>query len=293
MPIDTNTDESLELTTPDENNQVEHHTDAPDPAEQQQPAGDDDQDAEVSVSFGETTDDEPEEVKQAPQWVKDLRKREREQAKRLKQQEREIEQLRTPTGQSVQIPQVRDKPTLEMHEFDPVAYEADLEKWVSEKSAADAKTREIEIKQQQEAQAAQQHYLNYQQRAKALNRPDYEQVELRVANALSPVQRSLMLEASDKTEMLVVALDNDPTQLERLSKITNAAKFAAEIGKLEGQLKVSKVSKAKPSVPDTNLSSTRASTTTDKQLEKLEQQARDTGDRTALNEYKRKLKSKS
>ena len=70
--------------------------------------------------------------------------------------------------------------------------------------------------------------------------------------------------------------------------ITKLAKFAAELGKLEKDLKVSKPTKPAPA--DTNLRSNAAPSSSSKKLAGLEAEANRTGDRTKLIAYKKSLR---
>lgn len=298
---DTITDDTdLDLNTSDENagNQTDDHqpdpNDPPETDAENVPAGDEggDEEGELNISFGEQKQPDDDDVfterEQDTGLVKKLRGIARENARKAKEFERQLQQQ---ASKPDDMPQLRDKPTLESHDFDPEAFEADLQQWFNEKSAVDAKRQQIEKQQQEQVQAVQQRIEAYNQRKTQLGAKDYEQAEAEVSALFDPVKQGILLEASDKPELLVYGLYRNPKELERLSQITSPAKFAAEIGKLEGKLNVSRQT-SKPNPPDTNLRSSASAVSVDKKLEQLEKEAERTGDRTKLLEYKRQLKRK-
>lgn len=296
---DTITDDTdLDLNAPDENAGGQPDDNQPDPNDPPEPNAENlpaegeggDEEGELSISFGEVKPPDDEDVfterTDDSGIIKKLRSIARENQRKLRELEKQ-QQVAKPDD----MPQLRDKPTLESHDFDPEAFEADLQQWFSEKSTVDAKRQQIEKQQQEQVQAVQQRIEAYNQRKTQLGAKDYEQAEAEVSAMFDNVKQGILLEASDKPELLVYGLYRNPKELERLSQITSPAKFAAEIGKLEGKLNVSRQT-SKPNPPDTDLRSSASATSVDKKLEQLEKEAERTGDRTKLLEYKRQLKRK-
>jgi hypothetical protein len=113
--------------------------------DQQLPPEDDDQDdsqdddqpddEEVVVSIGDEAAPASDE---APEWVRELRKQNRE-------LQRELAEARK--GKSPEIPEVGDKPTLEACEFDEERYEQELNGWLDRKAKADRAKSEAEQSQ--------------------------------------------------------------------------------------------------------------------------------------------------
>ena len=128
----------------------------------------------------------------------------------------------------------------------------------------------------------------YRENAKKLKAKDFAEAEEEVVSIFDQTRQSILLEAAENKALLIYALATNPAQLERLSKITSLAKFAAELGKLEKDLKVSKPTKPAPA--DTNLRSNAAPSSSSKKLAGLEAEANRTGDRTKLIAYKKSLR---
>ena len=250
-------------------------------------------DGEVEVTFGEPSDDEAQESEDdgdedASSVIRNMRKREREKDRKLRQAERELEQLRKAQQPQTAVPELPPKPTLESCDWDPDEHEVKLLAWYEQ-------SREVEkakAKQQEQQQAlireAEAKRTAYQENAKKLKAKDFAEAEEEVVSIFDQTRQSILLEAADNPALLVYALGKNPAQLERLSKITSLAKFAAELGKLEKDLKVSKPTKPAPA--DTNLRSNAPASGSSKKLAQLEADAERTGDRTKLIAYKRSLR---
>lgn len=250
-------------------------------------------DGEVEVTFGEPSDDEAQESEDdgdedASSVIRNMRKREREKDRKLRQAERELEQLRKAQQPQTAVPELPPKPTLESCDWDEQEFEQKLIDWQKQASQVE----QAKAKQQEQQQAlireAEAKRTAYQENAKKLKAKDFAEAEEEVVSIFDQTRQSILLEAADNPALLVYALGKNPAQLERLSKITNLAKFAAEIGKLEKDLKVSKPTKPAPA--DTNLRSNAPASGSSKKLAQLEADAERTGDRTKLIAYKRSLR---
>ena len=109
---------------------------------------------EVEIGFapdpGETPGEEEEsfEGKPAPEWVRNLRKTSREQARRIKELEGQVQKHQAPAP-------VEDepKPTLEDCEFDPELFEQRLLEWKDKQRSLEAK-KQKELEKQQEVEKA-------------------------------------------------------------------------------------------------------------------------------------------
>ena len=281
-------DESLGLDTSEELPDDDLDTDAePDDAEND-PADD----GEVEVTFGEKPDDESQEDgeddEDASSVIRNMRKREREKDKKLRQVERELEQLRKAQQPQQQVPELPPKPTLESCGWDESEFEQKLIDWQKQASQVEQAKAKAQEQQQALVREAEAKRTSYQEGAKKLKVKDFADAEEEVVSIFDQTRQSILLEAADNPALLVYALGKNPAQLERLSKITNLAKFAAELGKLEKDLKVSKPTKPTPA--DTNLRSNAAPSGSSKKLAQLEAEANRTGDRTKLIAYKKSLR---
>jgi hypothetical protein len=91
--------------------------------------------------------------------------------------------------------------------------------------------------------------------------------------------------------LVVYALSKNTGLANRLVSITNPIKLAAEVAKIEKEIKVRKKSNAGKIVPEGTLKGNAtgavATSKVDKQLAKLEKEARETGDRTLVAKFKR------
>ena len=276
------TDSSEQLPDDDLNTDIDTDEAENDPAD----------DGEVEVTFGEPSDDEAQESEDdgdedASSVIRNMRKREREKDRKLRQAERELEQLRKAQQPQTAAPELPPKPTLESCDWDEWEFEKKLIDW--QKAAVEVEKAKAKQQEQQQAliREAEAKRTAYQENAKKLKK-DFAEAEEEVVSIFDQTRQSILLEASDNPALLVYALGKNPAQLERLSKITSLAKFAAELGKLEKDLKVSKPTKPAPA--DTNLRSNAAPSNSSKKLAELEAEANRTGDRTKLIAYKRSLR---
>jgi len=281
-------DESLGLGASEELPDDDLDTDAePDDAEDD-PADD----GEVEVTFGEKPDDETQEDgeddEDASSVIRNMRKREREKDRKLRQAERELEQLRKAQQPQTAVPELPPKPTLESCGWDESEFEQKLIDWQKQASQVEQAKAKAQEQQQALVREAEAKRTAYQEGAKKLKVKDFADAEEEVVSIFDQARQSILLEASDNPALLVYALGKNPAQLERLSKITSLAKFAAELGKLEKDLKVSKPTKPAPA--DTNLRSNAPASGSSKKLAQLEADAERTGDRTKLIAYKRSLR---
>lgn len=219
----------------------------------------------------------------APQWVKNNRRRTKEVQRENRELKRQLEKLNGQHEQQV----LREKPTLDDHDYDSDAFEQDYAQWLTEKQQVDAQVH-----------AERQKYQQYHERYKAdvdaikAKAPDYDEVELSVVDVLSEQKQGLLQMLVDNPAKVVYALGkNSPAQLERLSKLDDI-QFAKQIVLMEQQMssktKSRNQNKPKPKTHELEGSAGGA----DAKLERLEAQADKTGDRSAVIAYKRKMRTK-
>lgn len=241
------------------------------------------------VSIGEEDPDEEEEVPEtAPDWVKDLRKTNREQKKKLK----EFEARETEREAAKDKVEVGDEPSPDDYEYGQnEQYAKDLIAWNDRKRQLESKKKS----EKDEVEAADQRYQDklttYNASKSALKVSDFDEVEEIVKEKFSVQQHAIAIHGLDKPELFMLAVGKNQKVLDRLSDIKDPVIFAIEIGKIEAKLKTSR---KKAPAPETRLNGTAAmSGSADKHLDKLERESEKTGDRTKILAYKRQLKKAS
>lgn len=244
------------------------------------------QDEEVVVTLGDSPTPEEEEESRAPEWVRELRKSNREKDRRLRELEQQLAAAKG-TGQQPAAVEVGEKPTLEGCNYDAAEFETKLDAWKERKRQADeqqARAVESQRKQQEAWQATLQDYGKERSELKVR---DYEEAEQVVEATLNVVQQGVILHGVEKGRRAVVvyALGKNPAKCKELAAIQDPVKFAFAVAKLESQLKVSPRKSAPP--PERQVrSSVAGAAAVDNQLEKLRAEAAKTGDLTPVLRFK-------
>jgi hypothetical protein len=276
--------------------QGEEQTEGETPEGQHAPAGEGsdqtDTDDGVIVTIGDemppaATEDEIE-GKPAPAWVRDLRKSDREKAKRI----RELEQQVAATQQAAkpQAIEVGEKPTLESCDYDAEAYAQKLLDWNDRKRKADEQVAAARAEQEAATAAWNTKVTAYKTAKEALKVDDFDGAEHVVQSTLSQLQQNMIVHAVDKPELVVYALGSNPAKAKELAAIKDPVRFAVALGKLETQLKVTP--RKAPPAPERQVRGTAGGATIDNTLERLEAEADRTGDRSKVIQYKREQRSK-
>lgn len=242
---------------------------------------------EVAVSIGEEAPPaEDEEQEKAPQWVKDLRKSQRE----LARENRELKaKLEGKAPEAKPAAEIGPKPKLEDYDYDTEKFEQDLAAWHDRKRAADDAAAAAKAKED-EATAAWQATLNSYGKAKGeLKISGVEEAEAQAEEALSVTQQGLILQGAENAALVIVALGKNPTALKKIAAIKDPVKFAFAVAKLEDKLKVTP-RKAPPPPESVPNGSAPKSGSVDSTLERLRVEAEKTGDYTKVTQYKRSLR---
>lgn len=261
-------DEVIEEQDTDDDNEPE-----PEPSEDAQ--DDDEADSQdddwLEFSLDEPSDDkDPFAGQEAPEWVKQVRKENRELKRQLKERE----------SQQPEQKALREKPTLDDHDWNDETYEADLEKWYAEKAEHEA-----------QVQAEQAKYRQYDERYNAdadavkAKVPNYNEIEQSIVDVLPATKQGLIKIACKNPARVVVALGKSPDKLDELAKM-NDVEFAYTLGQMEMQMSNVKRNKAKPK-PKTHSLQGSAGGGADTQLAKLEAEAAKTGDRSKIIAYRK------
>lgn len=291
--------------TPNENEQVTPETTtAPEgeevtTAEVTQPADGEgvtpegEEEGEAVIQFGDeeapASGDEVHE--DAPQWVKDLRKQNRELTRKLR--EKEASEAAAKPTQEPAVPTLGAKPKLEDFDYDEGKFDEAVGKWYADKAAVDAAAAKAKAETEARERANDERRAAYERGAKALRIKDFQELETAVVTELSVVQQGILLAGADKPEVLVAALGKYPNKLRDLAKIKDPVRFAFAAGKLEKELKVTTRTTNKPA-PEGRVSSGSATPVggaSEKKLEQLRAEAARTGDYTKVSQYKAQLKA--
>jgi uncharacterized membrane protein len=241
---------------------------------------------EVVVSIaGEEPDEEDKQP--APQWVRDVRKRNRD----LQRENREL-QDRIKAANPVEQVTLGAKPTLETCDFDTNVYESQLEQWYGRKREAEDRERVIRQQQETEQQAWQTKINNYASSKQTFGATDYDEAESVVNDTFSIAQQGILLQGSENPVQLIYALGKNPKKAKELAELKDPVQFSFAVAKLETRITVEK-KKSTPPPPERRVSGTGAmSGTVDSSLERLRADAAKTGDFTKVLAYKNQLKNK-
>lgn len=263
----------------------------PDPPETELPETEAPEEAEgeVVVTFGDEAP--PEEAEAAPETnpIRQLR----EERQRLVRENKELqEKLRAKETPPAEVP-LGTKPTLEAHDYDADKFELALQDWFERKRAADEKAAKANAEARTKEEAWHARLAEYGEAKTKLKVPDYEEAEERVQGLFDVTQQGVMIAGADNPALLVYALGKYPAKAKELAAIKDPVKFAFAIAKLETQMKTTSRTRPAPPPPETPVKSTAPSrSATNAALDRLDQEALRTGDRTKVAAYMRQLKAR-
>lgn len=241
---------------------------------------------EVVVTIAGESPTPEEEEKQAPEWVRNLRKNYRE----LQREKRELEEkLKTVLpGPETNPVAPGKKPTLEDCDYDSDKFESELADWFERKRQSEEAEAKQRAKQQEEQQIWQKKLETYSQSKTGLKVSDFQDAEDTVLETLSVTQQGIILQGAQNPAVLVYALGKNPNKAKELAKITDPVQFAFAVAKLETQLSVTK-KQAPP--PEKRINGNGSLGTSNAQLDRLREEAARTGDFTKVIAFKKQLKS--
>ncbi|BDA93755.1 hypothetical protein E5AUHO_13440 [Citrobacter freundii] len=204
-------------------------------------------DEEIQLTEG---DDDHVDGHPAPQWVKDLRKNNREKDKELRELRRELEQVKSKPAEQQQPQQsdvVPPKPTLESCDYDEVAFEQAVTDWHEKKSRAEQSKQEQQRQQQESIKKFQQRLEKHQERATKLPVKDYRETEEIVRRELTVIQQEILIHAADEgSELIAYALGKNQQLRQRVAAETDPIRAAFLLGQISKQ--VSLAPKAKKAI---------------------------------------------
>lgn len=187
-------------------------------------------------------DDDHVDGQPAPQWVKDLRKNNREKDKELRELRRQLEEIQSKPAEAQQ-PQsdaLPPKPTLESCDYDEAAFEQAVTDWHEKKSRAEQQKQQQQRQQQEYQQRFQQRVEAHKQRAAKLPVKDYQEMESIVLSELKPIQQEIIIHAADEgSELIAYALGKNPQLRQRVAAETDPIRAAFLLGQISKQVSLS------------------------------------------------------
>lgn len=207
----------------------------------------------------------------------------------LRQTQQELNQLKSKPVKHDEPIVVGEEPTFEGCDYDPDKFKSEMAAYYDRKSRADIQAKQTESKTQEVI-------ATFNNQVKALGVKDFDLAKQVFNNSFSLDQKNAILTAADNMALIVYALGKQPDKVNQLMEITDPIKLAAAVAKIEKDVKVTKKSNAGKIEPDKvlkgNASTNSPVGNVDKQLEKLREKARATGDTRELMAFKRANKIK-
>lgn len=235
---------------------------------------------EVVVKIDGEAPPQEEEEKRAPEWVRNVRKTNREQQKRIRELEEKLKTL-APVEET---PKLGQKPSLEACEYDASKFETELEQWHLRKQQVEAAAQKAKAEEAKQQEAWNSKLENFQKAKTSLKVKDFEEAEETIQEILNQTQIAIIVDGAKNPAELVYALGKNPKKAKELSEISNPVKFAFEIAKLETRVSVER-KKSAPPPEKTVKGAAPLSGSFDSTLERLRAEADKTGDRSKVAKY--------
>jgi hypothetical protein len=233
----------------------------------------------------EATPAEPE-LAETP-LLRDIRKMLREEKKRARQMEQELQALKAPKSDDGFVGL---EPKLEDFDYDAEAYATKLKDWLTKKAKVEAKQAEAARAQETAAEAWRNKVASYEAAKKELPPEDIEDAEDVVQTLFSQTQQGILLQgAGANAAKIVLELGKNSLKAKALSEIKDPVEFAIAIGELKASMNMTKTRTAPP--PEKVIQGGSKSPNTSGKLESLREKAQKTGDFSEYLAYKRTLKA--
>lgn len=288
----TELDEEDNIDPIEDNQEVESQEDPEETQDDETSQSNDEtsDDEEFVITVGdeepEPSDDDDFSGQPAPAWVKDLRKQSREDKKRIKELEAQVQQAK-PAEKPIEVGQ---KPKLSDFDYDEDQFESAVEQWHERKRQVEQQQAAKQAEEEKAKQAWQTKMQSYEERRQnvASKVRDFEEVEEAAKDKLTATQQGILIHAAENPELILYHLGKNPKKAQELSEITDPIQFAFAAAKLDSQMKIQT---RKPSTQPERKPSGSAglSGVVDQKLAQLEAKAAKTGDRTELIKYKKSL----
>lgn len=280
--IDTDIDE----TSQDQQEQDEAgdssaaETDAP----QEDAEGSDAASSEDELIVTIDGEEQEEEEKQAPNWVKELRRKNREDQRKIRELEEKLAQGNAPA----QSDDPGKEPELEDFDYDADAFKAAFKEWTAKKAQVEQKKEAIRRQQEEAAKEWQAVQETYAKGKARFPKEKMAEAEEEVVSVLSGPRQAMLMDMADDSAQLVIALGSSPETLRKLASIKSDAKFIKELAKVEMNVKVQP--KKTPPPPERTISgSGKTPGATANKLDSLRAEAEKSGDYSKYFAEKRRL----
>ncbi len=184
---------------------------------------------EIEVTLGE---EEIVETPETPEWIKRTRQSNRDLKKQnlnLKKQLQDHQAEKAPA-------ELGPKPTIESCDFKTDEFEQKLDEW-------HVKNQEQKSQRATEDASWNAQLAGYEEQKAALSPrvANFDEAEAVARDYLTPFQQGVLIKAAENPALITYFLGKNPEELERVSKIKDYFKFAAEVSKLEAKLKTTKM----------------------------------------------------
>ena len=226
----------------------------------------------------------PEDESKAPEWVRDLRKSNREQQRENKQLREQLEKLSSAEPKTSVA--LGEKPTIEAADYDADLYERQLSEYFERKRVVAEQQEAVEAEKRGQQDAWNATLATYGEHRKSLKVKGFDEAEAVVQDELSNTQQGMILQGADNPALVVFALGVNPKKAKEIASIKDPVKFAFAVAKLETKLKVT--NRKASTKPETTIKGhAQKSGSVDSTLEQLRAQAAKTGDMSKVVAYKR------
>jgi hypothetical protein len=223
---------------------------------------------ELVVTLGE---EQAEEEEPAKPWVNDLRKRYREEQKRSRQLE---EQLQALQGAKQSAPE--KEPELEDFDYDADKFKAAYREWTGKKAEADRQAEAQRAANEETAKEFQKRQEEYVKGKARFQKEKIQEAEEEVVSRLPASRQSMLLDIADDPAALVAALGSSPDTLSKLAAIKSDGKFIKELVKIEMNVKVKP--RTTPPPPERTISgSGKTPGASSSNLDRLHKEAQESG----------------
>lgn len=296
MADDPENDDVLDLTEDQITDEGGDDADVLDLEDKQEIANDDDKagddaEPEVVVTFGDD-DPDPDDDARAPQWVRDLRKANREKDRRIKELE-----AAAGVNQSVEV---GPEPTLEDCDYDTEEFKKRWKSWADRKAQADAEEQAAEDARKTAEERWNAKLTSVEQQAAELGVKDFDDAEDNVREVLSApmpglaaedLRLNIIKQGAKNPALVIYALGKNRKRAEELAKIDDPVEFAFAVGRMEAELKVNRKPAVGPEKTGVSESAGTGGGAVDNQLDKLRAEAAKTGDYSKVLAYKRRKRN--
>jgi hypothetical protein len=250
---------------------------------------------EVVITIGdEPVQSAEDDAARAPDWVRELRKSNREKDRRI----RELEALAAKGAPVQQAVVVGEKPTLaEFPSADEIAeHETKLSAWYERKHQAEEQERKRAQAEEQERTQWHGRLESVGKAATALKVPDHDDAALAFEETFSITQQGIVMSGPKdpkQSALLRYALGKNQKLAKELASITNPVQFAFAVAELGTKMKVTP--KKSAPAPERRVAaggSSAANVVASGNLAKLQAEAQRTGDYTKYLAAKRAIKDR-